>query len=164
MGIYETIAIIVCGLFLVQFILSIIGADWDFDVDGDLDLGMGDIVSFKGLVHFLMGTVWLAVKEHAGIPIMWYDYIIAFILGIFLMITLYFVYKFMMSLKHESSSIPNELLIGQSGRVDLIMADYCVVTVDLPSGSIEVKTKYQSPPEVGSLVTIKEFKNGLYYI
>lgn len=164
MGVYEIIATVVCGLFCIQFILSIIGADWDFDIDGDLDLGMGDIVSFKGLMHFLLGTVWLAVKEHTHAPIMWYDYIIAFLLGIFLMIALYFVYKFVISLKHESSPIPKELLVGQSGRVDLVTADYCIVTIETASGSIEVKTKYETTPEIGNLVTIKEFKNGLYYI
>lgn len=42
------------GIFLVQFILSWFGGDTDLDVDldGELDMNVSDIVSFKGLVHW----------------------------------------------------------------------------------------------------------------
>ena len=44
---------IIYGIFIIRFILSWIGGDFDFDSDFDL----GDIVSFKGATHFLMGLL-----------------------------------------------------------------------------------------------------------
>ena len=60
--IYYGIAIIVYGVFIIRFILSWICGDFEIDSDADLDLG--DIVSFKGFIHFLMGVSgWLSVKS-----------------------------------------------------------------------------------------------------
>ena len=75
--IYYIVAVIVYDIFIVRFILSWIGGD--FDIDADLDLS--DVVSFKGLTHFLMGfSGWLSVKSFTTHNIMWYDYLIAFVL------------------------------------------------------------------------------------
>lgn len=50
---YYLLAAISYGIFIVQFILSWFGGDTDLDVDldGELDMDVSDIVSFKGLVH-----------------------------------------------------------------------------------------------------------------
>lgn len=56
---YYLLAAISYGIFIVQFILSWFGGDTDLDVDldGELDMDVSDIVSFKGLVHFVMEQV-----------------------------------------------------------------------------------------------------------
>lgn len=36
-----------------------LGGDTDLDLDGELDMDASDIVSFKGLVHFVME--WMAL-------------------------------------------------------------------------------------------------------
>lgn len=64
--VYYLLAAISYGIFLVQFILSWFGGDTDLDVDldGELDMNVSDIVSFKGLIHFIMGASgWLCVKQ-----------------------------------------------------------------------------------------------------
>lgn len=63
---YYLLAAISYGIFIVQFILSWFGGDTDLDVDldGELDMDVSDIVSFKGLVHFVMGASgWLCIKH-----------------------------------------------------------------------------------------------------
>lgn len=63
---YYLLAAISYGIFIVQFILSWFGGDTDLDVDldGELDMDVSDIVSFKGLVHFVMGASgWLRDKS-----------------------------------------------------------------------------------------------------
>lgn len=63
---YYLLAAISYGIFIVQFILSWFGGDTDLDVDldGELDMDVSDIVSFKGLVHFVMGVSgWLRDKS-----------------------------------------------------------------------------------------------------
>ncbi len=40
---------------ILQFIISWVAGELDVDFDGDADFDIGDVVSFKGLIHFLMG-------------------------------------------------------------------------------------------------------------
>lgn len=62
---YYLLAAISYGIFIVQFILSWFGGDTDLDVDldGELDMDVSDIVSFKGLVHFVMGASLMAEAD-----------------------------------------------------------------------------------------------------
>ena len=61
---YYILGIISYGIFIVQFLLSNLfgwgDLDLDIDFDGEPDFGLGDVLSFKGLVHFAMGfSGWL---------------------------------------------------------------------------------------------------------
>ena len=64
---YYILGIISYGIFIVQFILSNLGfgdTDIDIDLDGDIDFDVSDLLSFKGLIHFLMGfSGWLSLKQ-----------------------------------------------------------------------------------------------------
>ena len=53
--VYYLLAAISYGISLVQFILSWFGEDTD--LDEELDMNVSDIVSFKGLIHFIMELV-----------------------------------------------------------------------------------------------------------
>ena len=72
--IYYGVAIVFYGIFIVRFILSWIGGD--FEIDADLDIS--DVVSFKGVTHFMMGlSGWLSIKSFTTHNVQWYDFIIA---------------------------------------------------------------------------------------
>ena len=64
---YYVLGIISYGIFIVQFILSNLGfgdTDIDIDLDGNVDFDVSDLLSFKGLIHFLMGfSGWLSLKQ-----------------------------------------------------------------------------------------------------
>ena len=116
--IYYAIALIVYSIFIIRFILSWIGAD--FDIDADVDIS--DVVSFKGLTHFLMGfSGWLSVKSYTTHNVMWYDYIIALILGVIFVILLYFVYKLLISLETKPQILSGKQLIGKTGKIYVIL-------------------------------------------
>lgn len=108
--------VLVYVLFLLRFILSWVGGD--LDLDSDLDVS--DVVSFKGLNHFLMGTTgWLSIKIYVTQSLEWYDYLISFIVGIIFVVILYYVYKFMMKLESFPNYLSGEDLIGKLGTVYL---------------------------------------------
>lgn len=87
---YYLLAAISYGIFIVQFILSWFGGDTDLDVDLDGDMDVSDIVSFKGLVHFVMGASgWLCIKHSVSHSIEWYDYLIAAVFFLWLYFTTY---------------------------------------------------------------------------
>ena len=166
--IYYAITAIVYGIFIVRFILSWIGGD--FNLDGDIDLG--DIVSFKGATHFLMGAFgWLSLKSYKTHNVQWYDFLIAFALGVIFVIILYFVYKLMMSLESKPDMLTGKRLIGKSGEIYLNSGydstdDMCkyIIQVDNNFGLVELPAKSKSCYTLGDKVVITDFKNAYYII
>jgi len=159
------IAFVSYGLFIIRFILSWIGGD--FDIDGDLDLSIGDVVSFKGLTHFLMGfSGWLSVKQYFYI-VAWYDYLIALCIGIIFIVMLFGVYKLMGKLESTPTILVGRDLIGRSAKIyaktgyDGIYYKY-IVTISNGNGTSEydaISTKFFS---IGDVATVTDF-NGAYY-
>jgi len=90
------ITFFVYALFIIRTLLSWMGGD--FDIDSDLDLG--DIISFKGLTHFLMGSSgWLSARLFIAHTTMWYDYLIAVCVGIIFAVMLFQVYVLLSKLE-----------------------------------------------------------------
>lgn len=168
--IYYTIAAVIYGIFIIRFILSWVGGDFDMDVDTDLDLS--DVVSFKGATHFLMGFFgWLSVKCWTTHNIEWWDYLIAFGLGVLFVILLYFVYKFMMSLEKKPLVLAGKQLVGKEAKVYLktgydSLDDMCkyIIIVNNNVGPLEVPAKSKSVYNVEDSVVISDFVNAYYII
>ena len=164
--VYYAIALIVYSIFIIRFILSWVGAD--FDVDADIDIG--DVVSFKGLTHFLMGfSGWLSVKSYITHNVMWYDYLIALILGVIFVILLYFVYKFLISLETKPQILFGKQLIGKTGKIYVILEPEdsikkYIITVGNGLGTQEYPAKSNNSYKLGDEVVISDYVNAYYII
>ena len=164
--VYYAIALIVYSIFIIRFILSWIGAD--FDIDADVDIG--DVVSFKGLTHFLMGfSGWLSVKSYITHNVMWYDYLIALILGVIFVILLYFVYKFLISLETKPQILFGKQLIGKTGKIYIILEPEdsikkYIITVGNGLGTQEYPAKSNNSYKLGDEVVISDYVNAYYII
>ena len=163
---YYTLTGIVYAIFLVQFLLSMLGADTDvdldFDADGTADLGWSDILSFKGLVHFLMGFGgWLSVMGYNRGFLVWYDYIIAVVLGVILFLFLYYLGKGMLKLESHPSKLSGKDLIGQEAKVTIVSGGYYYIC--LPD-SREFLAQSGKQLNVGDTVQIIDYVNGIYII
>ena len=164
--VYYVIALIVYSIFIIRFILSWIGAD--FDIDADVDIS--DVVSFKGFTHFLMGfSGWLSVKSYITHNVMWYDYIIALILGIIFVILLYFVYKFLISLETKPQILFGKQLIGKTGKIYVILESEdsikkYIITVGNGLGTQEYPAKSNNSYKLGDEVVISDYVNAYYII
>jgi hypothetical protein len=140
---YYLLAAISYGIFIVQFILSWFGGDTDLDVDldGELDMDVSDIVSFKGLVHFVMGASgWLCIKHSVSHSIEWYDYLIALICGILFVVILYYLYK--LCLKVQAIEMAPALAVQkmiESGLTPEMVVQY--KTVDQLTGIAEASAQ-----------------------
>lgn len=166
--IYYTITAIIYSIFIIRFILSWVGGD--FDVETDVDVS--DVVSFKGLTHFLMGfSGWLSMKSFTTHNVVWYDYLIAFVLGVIFVIILYYVYKFLMKLENKPQVLSGKDLIGSTAKVYLVLsiidADTLfkyVITVDNGIGTVEIPAKSRESYKTGDSVVIKDYVNAYYII
>lgn len=164
--VYYAIALIVYSIFIIRFILSWIGAD--FDIDADIDIS--DVVSFKGFTHFLMGfSGWLSVKSYITHNVMWYDYLIALILGVIFVILLYFVYKFLISLETKPQILFGKQLIGKTGKIYVILEPEdsikkYIITVGNGLGTQEYPAKSNNSYKLGDEVVISDYVNAYYII
>ena len=164
--VYYAVALTVYSIFIIRFILSWIGAD--FDIDADIDIS--DVVSFKGFTHFLMGfSGWLSVKSYITHNVMWYDYLIALILGIIFVILLYFVYKFLISLETKPQILFGKQLIGKTGKIYVILEPEdsikkYIITVGNGLGTQEYPAKSNNSYKLGDEVVISDYVNAYYII
>ena len=164
--IYYAVALTVYSIFIIRFILSWVGAD--FDIDADIDIG--DVVSFKGLTHFLMGfSGWLSVKSYITHNVMWYDYLIALILGVIFVILLYFVYKLLISLETKPQILSGKQLIGKTGKIYIILEPEdsikkYIITVGNGLGTQEYPAKSNNSYKLGDEVVISDYVNAYYII
>ena len=164
--VYYAVALTVYSIFIIRFILSWIGAD--FDIDADVDIS--DVVSFKGFTHFLMGfSGWLSVKSYITHNVMWYDYLIALILGIIFVILLYFVYKLLISLETKPQILFGKQLIGKTGKIYVILEPEdsikkYIITVGNGLGTQEYPAKSNNNYKLGDEVVISDYVNAYYII
>lgn len=164
--IYYAVALTVYSIFIIRFILSWVGAD--FDVEADVDVS--DVVSFKGLTHFLMGfSGWLSVKSYITHNVMWYDYLIALILGIIFVILLYFVYKLLISLETKPQILSGRQLIGKTGKIYVVLEPEdsikkYIITVGNGLGTQEYPAKSNNSYKLGDEVVISDYVNAYYII
>ena len=166
--IYYGFTIIIYGIFIIRFILSWIGGDFGLDTDADVDLG--DVVSFKGATHFLMGFFgWLSTKLLMTHSLEWYDYLIGFILGIIFVIILFYVYKFMMKLESMPILLTGKDLIGRPAKIYL----HCgkdgelykyIVVVSTGVGTTELPARSFRYYNINDSTTITDYKDAYYSI
>ena len=159
------ITFFVYALFSIRTLLSWIGGD--FDVDCDLDLG--DIISFKGLTHFLMGSSgWLSARLFIAHTTMWYDYLIAVCVGIIFAVMLFQVYVLLSKLESKPTVISGIDLIGHTAKIDLQLGSnkgnyYYNILVNNGIGTIQQDAVSNNYYLVNESVTIKGY-NGAQYI
>lgn len=165
--VYYLLATIAYSIFIAQFMLSWFGGDADLDVDFDGDMDIGDLVSFKGAIHFLMGaTGWLCIKDTVAHTIDWYDYLIALCLGILFMVILYYLYKSCLKLQHQVVPETGQALVGKTGIIYLHFVDKALITLEINGGTEDILMYPESSSkhyEKGDQVRVTKFEGGKYY-
>jgi len=93
---YLILLIVSSGLFVITTIGSLFFGNMDIDMDTDLEVGSGfllsDLISFKGLIHFTIGfSLTLSLmKEFTFLSAT-----VGVVTGIVFVLVLYFLYKFL---------------------------------------------------------------------
>lgn len=161
---YYILGIISYSIFIIQFILSNFGfadTDLDVDFDGNTDFDVSSLLSFKGLIHFLMGfSGYLMVTgKVTAVTIA-----CASAIGIAFMFLLYFIYKLCMKFNSEPTTKVGNDLIGEvvTVYIPLPNGNY-LCTVNAPD-YMEITCSSDTSLSVGDKLIIKSYKDGVYYI
>ena len=171
---FNVLFCVVFGIFFLKTLISWIAGDTDLDVDfdGETDIDVSGMLSFKGILHFLMGfsTVLSAIgygNTHSfSVPYTFSmgNYILAVFFGILIMVGLFYLYKFTLKLNHYTSD--NQNLNNMLGKVYLIEDDgQYQVLIDTPSGTLK-KTAYSEDKnhKIGDEILVKWDKENKRYI
>lgn len=165
-NIIYVIAIVCLGIFIIRVILALIGCDTDFDADADFDLG--DLISFKGVLHFLIGfSGYLSYRFQEKLYTGTHDIAWACVIGLIVMILLYFTYMLLAKLDSPQKQLDPELLIGYNGRIDTVVDEekhIYNVTVTYGVNALMVLACSDKVYQPSDEVTILAFKNNFYLI
>lgn len=155
---YEIIFAISGILFLLQFLASFFFGD--VDLEGDLDAG--DILSYKGIIHFLLGSsAVLSFYQSTSVPVC----IGAICLGIVCTFLLGWVYKIMYK------TLPSEILYTENIENQQATVYYFnkethngICSVILPEGITHVPFKSDSTYDTGDIITVSGNRTEVYII
>lgn len=167
---YYILGIISYGIFILQFGLSFLfggdsDTDLDVDFDGEADFSFSDLISFKGLIHFLMGmSGWLMLQGNAS----WFNISFSIIVGILLATALALIYKLALQLQSTPTRKNGIDLVGESVTIYLTMESisekHCICTVCNGGVTEEINCVASTPVKVGDKRIILDYKNGIYHI
>lgn len=167
---YYILGIISYGIFILQFGLSFLfggdtDADLDVDFDGEADFSFSDLVSFKGLIHFLMGmSGWLMLNGDTS----WLSITFSVLVGICLTVMLALIYKLALRLQSIPTKKSGVDLIGVSATIyltmDSISEKHCICTICNGGVTEEINCVASTPVKVGDKRIILDYKNGIYHI
>lgn len=167
---YYVIAGIAYGIFILQFVISWVAGEFDVDVDfdGDADFDIGDVVSFKGLIHFLMGFGgWTATKQLLGNQVTWIDWLIGFFIGLVFVFMLYHLYKFCMKLQNLPTDEPMVNLVNRTATIYLNLGDgryLAFIDISGAKREVEVMSLTKRMYAVNEPVTIRKFEDNKLYV
>lgn len=161
---YYILGIISYGIFIIQFILSNLGfvdIDLDVDCDGNIDFDVGDLVSFKGLIHFAMGfSGWLMLTGQVTLVTI----IGAIGVGIIFMVALFFLYKLCMKFNYEPTTKSGNALIGKQVVVYTPLQNGKSSCYLMDEPYTEIICISDSPRKQGEVCRIVAFDSGIYHI
>ncbi len=162
------IAVTSLAIILVQLLLTVFGGLGDFDVDGDgdMDFDSSIFLSPKGILHFLAGTSWYLVLINKD-TLLWYDYLIAIVVGLIAAALIASIYWGMSKLTKETVEERGEDLINRSVEIYLKTGENQYDAFVIKNGAkvvISVKTAEQSDLKPGNIAVITAYSGGIYYV
>ncbi len=130
MKILWTVTLVASVLFVIQSILTFIGADADADFDTDIDTGMdgGDLsnieggsnlYTFRNFVNFCLGFGWSAILLQDSIPSTALLILVSALIGVTLVAAVMYLFKWLSSMQQSGNINVQKQAAGCEGKVYL---------------------------------------------
>lgn len=147
-------------IFLVQFIMTFF-VDLDMDIDADGSLDTSDFLSFKGVLHFLLGFCWTGVIY--GIDSPW-KITLAVMVGLVFFFSLIFVYKKIYSLAQEKKFQDPKELIGEEAELNTFYNGTGTIFITFDGRRSEVNVRSDKNVKTGDVVRIVGYENHTFIV
>ncbi len=174
---YYVLFILSFGIFLLRGLASLIlgEIEFDFDLDGNIDSDLSGLLSFKGLLHFIMGfssyTSVVGFVHTKSLYVLYnftvMQYVWAALIGVGLTVLLFYLYKFVMKADHYNNEELNfDGMTGQiavnegDGTFQVNVSTHLGVRKVVATHKVEGETLY----DTGDYVTLKYDKETKGYI
>lgn len=155
-------AIILSAIFIIQFAMSFFAdmdVDADFDVDGGLDTS--DFISFKGVLHFLLGFCWTCVIYGTDEP---WKIALAVAIGIVFLVSLVFVYKKIYSLAQEKNFQNPKDMIGTEAEINTFYNGMGTIYLTFDGRRTEANVRCDQAVKSGDIVRIVGYENHTFIV
>ena len=130
MKILWTVTLVASVLFVIQSILTFIGADADTDFDTDIDTSMdgGDLsnieggsnlYTFRNFVNFCLGFGWSAILLQDSIPSTALLILVSALIGVALVAAVMYLFKWLSSMQQSGNINVQKQAAGCEGKVYL---------------------------------------------
>ena len=112
-------------IFIIQSILTFVGADADasadFDIDGDADMSMdgASLYSFRNFVNFILGFGWSAILLQPSIPSWPVLILVSVIIGVALVAGVMYLFKWLAGMQQSGNINLEKSAAGAEGTVYL---------------------------------------------
>lgn len=114
-------------IFIIQSVLTFIGADADssmeFDTDADTDLsnidGGSNLYTFRNFVNFFLGFGWTAILLQSKITSIPLLLLVAFLVGVALVAAVMWMFKWLSSMQQSGNINVFEAAVGCQGKTYL---------------------------------------------
>jgi hypothetical protein len=109
-------------IFLIQSILTFVGADADtsadFDLDMDADMSMdgASLYSFRNFVNFILGFGWSAILLQPSIPSWPVLILVSVIIGVALVAGVMYLFKWLASMQQSGNINVYKAAVGCQGK------------------------------------------------
>ncbi len=112
-------------VFLIQSILTFVGADadtsadFDLDMDSDMSMDGASLYSFRNFVNFILGFGWSAILLQPSIPSWPVLILVSVIIGVALVAGVMYLFKWLASMQQSGNINLEKAAAGSEGTVYL---------------------------------------------
>lgn len=113
-------------IFVIQTVLTFIGAagdvDTDFDADSDIPDGEGTgmgLLTFRNFVNFCLGFGWAAILLHDSIASTGLLLVVSMLVGVVLVFLVMMLFKWLSSMQESGNIDLSKAAVGSEGKVYL---------------------------------------------
>jgi len=172
---YWYVAIGASVIFIIQTIMTFVGADsgdgMDADFDGNLDGGDApfQLFSLRNLINFLLGFGWAGVSFYNTIDSKWLLGVVSFIVGVIFIALFFFILRALLRLS-EDNTFDIENAIGKTADVYMNIPaaksgkGKIFVSVNGSTHELFAMTKDSNGIKSGALVKIVAIEGGVLVV
>lgn len=173
--IYWYIAIGVSVIFIIQTIMTFIGADTDTGVDADFDGDLDGVeapfqlFSLRNLINFLLGFSWTGVAFYGTIENNILLAVVATLVGVIFIAIFFFIMRALMKLA-EDNTFDIDNTIGKTGDVyttipaQMSGKGKVLVSVKGSTHELPAVTIDEEPLKAGTLIKVLEVKENMLVV